>query len=321
MKGNKIMALLWILIAIFLTGLLVWKLKGTSGNNNFIPHISISNGSAGIGIAQAPLLETKVFDATEFNAIDVDLSFESGRIEKSNSNKVEIEIYSSEDNPPTVDIIDNTLKIKSVRSQKPIFESRKVVIKLPEGINVNDCDIRSASGSLHINDFSTESMDAESASGSVHLTNGHYSSLDVKSSSGSVNLNNITADKADLKSQSGSVNCSDCDFLDLEARSTSGSIRFEGKADKIDLQSTSGSVHAQLANALNADSEIQSTSGSVYLKVPANSNLDVKYSVISGTYRNSITGASGKKGSEKVNAGGPKLELRTTSGSIHVDGN
>ncbi|MBQ5384244.1 MAG: DUF4097 family beta strand repeat protein, partial [Treponema sp.] len=100
---------------------------------------------------------------------------------------------------------------------------------------------------------------------------------------------------------------------------SSGSIRLGGAIGKMDVNVMSGSVHVNLSEALTGDSKVHSVSGSVNLSVPHDSNLGIKYSTMSGSYKNQITGASGKKGTDMIGNGSVKLDLSATSGSIKIE--
>lgn len=297
MKGNKMLGILWIIIAICLTLLLASKLKNKS--NSFI---SISKNKIEYDGFKANVSDSYEFNKTDFNMVDIKLSSENLHIQESSDDKVHVELYTPEEFKPKVSIIENTLKIEPCDKKVHIMGivNRRVVVKLPKGIEITDIDLDVTSGSIHIKDMNFNSIDANSTSGSVHVDNCVFGAAELKSTSGSVNINESKIDK-------------------LEAKSSSGSIRANGNFEKIELTSSSGSIHAEVYNKLTGDSELRSSSGSIHLRIPSDSGFISKYSCVSGNYHNSITGTNGKKGNETVNGGGPKIELQSTSGSIHIN--
>lgn len=300
MRGNKFMGILWIIIAVCLIAILVYKLS--DGNKRKYIAISDDRVEADASFNPSQMNKSYTFSTSEFNAVDIQLSHENLYVSKSADDKVYVELYTPVQDTPKVNIIGNTLKIESeqMKIHFGIFGNRKVVIKLPANIELSDFDADVTSGSVHIDDQNLEQADIKSASGSIHMNNCKFYFVDLRSQSGSVNIQNCTIDE-------------------LEAKSSSGGIKAAGDFNKLDLHAISGSVNVTVSTPFTKDSDIQSTSGSVHLSVPADSGMNIKYSCVSGTYHNKITDTSGKRGNETVNAGGPKVELRTTSGSIYVN--
>lgn len=296
MKGNKIMALIWLVIAVFLTVILVTKLRDNRNRNN---NLLISVNGKNFG--EAKLYKTETFKTSDINEIDVNLASESLYVEKTNDNNIIVELYcAGSEQAPEISVYKNVLKIEEKNKVNIVgFGNRKIVIKLPANYEATNIDLDTASGSIHVNDIVCPTLDCHASSGSIHFENCKIDSLDVKASSGSVHLNNCEADN-------------------LECSTQSGSIKMNGSFDKVQAHGISGSISAQLETPLLFDSDFQTTSGSIKLDVPGNSNMKIKYSVTSGTYKNDHTGSSGKKGSDTMGSNGPTVELRSTSGSIKI---
>lgn len=293
MKGNKILAILWVLIAILLTIILVAKLNGLKDPKlSKITH-SIHSDNKG---------NTYIDVVKNINSIDINLLSEALEIQETTDSKISVQLVGFENNEPDVTVVSNTLKIQSKKKIKVNFVTfqRKVIVKLPKGIELSDVDFTCTSGSIKIN-------------------NCIFTNIHVNSTSGSVSVYNCKADKFDVRCASGSITFDECAITNIEAKSESGSIKVDGNYKGIELRSTSGSIKANLNEPLIQDSELCSTSGSVHLTLPPESGFKVKYNVVSGTYKNSITGTSGKKGNETVNGGGPLVELQSASGSIHIN--
>lgn len=301
------MAIIWICIAVLLTYILIVRInrggKFSFFGKNHTPFITWEKSIVSGDFDNYDGNITKhTFSVNEFNSIDISLSSESLYFEKGTGNEITVDLYCPTDLLPKVYVHSNTLKIES-ESKNIVsvnLKPRRVVVTIPSGFVADDVDINLSSGSIHISNCEFETVNCHSSSGSVHIDNCKMNKLDSKSSSGSVHVTN-------------------CEIPDLEAKSTSGSVSVSGKFDGISLQAVSGSIHADLENALVNDSELSSSSGSIHLKVPSKSDLKISYSATSGTYRNSYTGASGKRGKDIMGSGKVNLEVHSTSGSIHIN--
>lgn len=295
MKGNKIMGIIWLIIALILVFFLITGIKEKNGKRRIgVDSLEISgNNSAG-------LYETKKFAAAEIKSIDIDVSSESILFEKADDSEITVDLYCNESCVPEVSVENGTLKITSNNKPFVICFNRKIIVKIPGDYYSDDVDVHSASGSIRINNCNFGNVDANSSSGSIHLENCKFNNFDGKSASGSIKIEN-------------------CEIPVLDCESTSGSVKAEGSFDSVDLKAVSGSISADLKKTLTGKSEMRSTSGSIHLITPENSNLQIKYATTSGTYKNSKNGTSGKKGTDSIGTAEIPLELKTTSGSIHIE--
>lgn len=293
MKGDKIMGVLWIIIAVFLCIFLVGKLKNRTTPQQLF-HFSSSNITG-----LAPLSETKNFDVKSIDSIDINVLDESVVLEKTNGSEIIVELYCSPENKPTIATVQRTLKITEQKPKNIISLGRKIVVKIPASFDASDIDVKTASGSIHMSDSNFNNVDCRSASGSINFTNCNFENLDLKSQSGSINL---SATKAN----------------ELDCHSTSGSIHLDGSFDQMDVNAVSGSIHANITNKISGHSSIQSTSGSINLNIPKTTDATINYSVTSGSYSNDITGTKGKIGTDRLGNGSASLNLRSVSGSIRI---
>lgn len=314
MKGNKIMGILWIIIAVCLAGILVLKLSGGDKKEKGLL-ISVDDVSGG------KLSKTYTFNVEDVRALDVGVASESVFVEKTSGNQVIVELYMPESVLPEVELNGGLLSIKS-RKDKIIvgISNRKIIIKVPSGFTPSDFNIGASSGSLHVRDLDLPcDVNCGTSSGSVHITNVNCKKLDLGSSSGSVHIENVNSDDLNAGTSSGSIRTENSKGAFAKLHSSSGAVRLDGSYEGIDCTASSGSVHAKLYKALTMDSNLHSTSGSVKLSVPSDAGFNVKYGVVSGSYHNSITGTSGKNGSDVVRGGGPTVQIGTTSGSIRIE--
>lgn len=304
MRGNKIMGVLWLIIAVCLTLLLLTKMKRSNSwkDSGLMISFNGKSGDNGKSGNSEFLYDSFEFSESEIKNIDVNLLSESVSVETTTDSNIIVELYCTKETAPKVQKIQNVLKIENAPENKVFnlsFEKRKVVIKLPAKFTANEIEISTASGSIHCDGVNSSVLDFNSASGSIHLEN-------------------CKIDNADCKSASGSIHISESTIKELDCSSKSGSVHLSGTIEKADVHSISGSINANLYETLKSNSKFQSTSGSINLNVPNNSDMDIIYSTGSGTYRNSISGQTGKKGSDKIGNNGPTIELKSTSGSIRI---
>ena len=322
MRGNKIMALVWIILALCLTGLLTFKIGASSRGGMGKAHFHLGGNNISFIPGTCPLLETKEFSVSEIDSLDLELSRETIWIQKTNDKKVTVELYCPKEYKPKVQVTGKTLEIES---QKLInimnAKEWKVVVYIPNNMKLKDIDINHASGSNHLEDIQCNSIDLRSASGSVHLTNILGDNVKIASASGSVHFSDCDIDDVEIGVASGSTSIDNINAKKIEIASASGSVKINGKYDSFSIHSNSGSITINDEKAPSDDCEIKSTSGSIKLTIPENSGFVSNYNLTSGNYHNSITKSEGKKGSEIVNGGGPTINFKATSGSIHVYGN
>ena len=295
MKGTKILGVLWIVVSVLLAWILISHL--TKGGNFMFGLFGAKEEKS----VSVPENADTHFAAVDIKSIDADVSFGKIIVEKKAVGDICVSIEGNKNLWPSVYVRDGVLKIEGPERMLYIgFKTLTVTVVLPQ-------------------DYEPEEIDLKSTSGSMEITGIKTRNLDMKASSGSVRLENCEAETADIKTTSGSLKAEGCRFGFLDCKVSSGSIRLGGAIGKMDVNVMSGSVHVNLSEALTGDSKVHSVSGSLNLSVPHDSNLGIKYSTMSGSYKNQITGASGKKGTDMIGNGSVKLDLSATSGSIKIE--
>ena len=126
----------------------------------------------------------------------------------------------------------------------------------------------------------------------------------MTATSGEIEVNGFAAEYTSFKTTSGEIDVKqlDCDYFDAK--------------------STSGEISLELINAPLAKSSVTATSGSINIVLPKDSSFEVASHSNSGTLKNKFTSNKFVPRDtyyEKINGGGPLLELSTTSGSIEVE--
>ncbi len=156
--------------------------------------------------------------------------------------------------------------------------------------------------------------------GDVELM-GANGKLSVHTSGGTIRIGDASG-PAELKTSGGSIKV-DKIAGDLYARTSGGSIKIEEARGAVDASTSGGSVSARFATAPATDSKLSTSGGSITVSLPANANLDLDAHASGGGVDSELpVTVSGKHDEDslngKINAGGPKLVLRTSGGSINV---
>ncbi len=313
MKGNKIMGIIWILIAAFFIWLLITKLSDKTNKSIF--NLSINTSV----FNNCKLLETKTLNKDDFNQININLISENLEFQKSIDDKVYVELYCTEETKPEVKVENNSLSVNAIQKKVVTFSNRKVVIKLPESTNIQNTNIVMKSGNIHFDNYKTDKLNIQNISGSIHINNLICDSENFNCKSGSIHINNLICDTGILECISGSIHINNSTVSKIEISSKSGSIHIEGNYDKVDLSTISGSINGNFNKVISQDSNFNTTSGSIHIRFPNDANFKSVYSVGSGSYRNSMTGTYGKNGNEQVNNNGPEINFHATSGSITIN--
>ena len=156
--------------------------------------------------------------------------------------------------------------------------------------------------------------------GDVELTSAS-GKLTIHTSGGSI-IPGEASGPAELKTSGGSIKVKRVGG-DLYARTSGGSIKIEEALGTIDASTSGGSVTARFATAPQADSKLSTSGGSITVSLPAGANLNLDAHASGGGVDSEIpVTVVGKQDEDtlngKINAGGPKLTLRTSGGSINV---
>ncbi len=272
--------------------------------------------------------------------------------------KVEIQFHGPAQLAPALSFQQGTLRVASPKNVilNPLDPPRgEVKVLLPTGVELPPSAVATTSGNLLLSgvqggllalsttsgnlradELTAAELAASSTSGSITVTlaaaahsvalsstsgdlafSGDCESLALSSTSGNVDAAGSFAKEAEIGSLSGNMGIQGSGGA-LTAHTTSGSVELAGEFESVDFQSTSGNLQAELGMP-TSDCRFQTTSGGLGLTLPQNSGFTLRYSTTSGQVSNSFTGHSGKgKGTDTYGAGGPLLEISTTSGSVSI---
>ncbi|MEZ5316757.1 MAG: DUF4097 family beta strand repeat-containing protein [Vicinamibacterales bacterium] len=179
-------------------------------------------------------------------------------------------------------------------------------------------EVTTGSGSIRIRNAGAD-VNARAGSGSISAdTVG--GALDARTGSGSIDGTGV-AGAIRVTTGSGSIDVSQSGRGDAQASTGSGSIRLAGIRGALRVTSTSGTIRIDGEQA--GDWRLESTSGGVYVDLSGSPAFNLDARTRSGSidlaYPVTMSGRLDKREVRgAVNGGGPLLEVRTSSGSIHI---
>lgn len=194
------------------------------------------------------------------------------------------------------------------------------------GVN-GPVDASTGSGGIEIDSIASD-VRLETGSGSIRLNNvagtvrGHTGSGSIEGDSvgggSSVNSSAKFQGKALPLASAGSA--SGRSYLDFETGS--GSIRLQNVAGELRARTGSGNIEAE--GQQTGDWELNTGSGGIRVRLPQSAKFDLMARTSSGSVSTdfpiTIQGTVNRRElSGSVNGGGPKLDLHTGSGSIHIE--
>lgn len=312
-KFNIVLAILWLLIALFFCWLLFSKFSNGSSHFSFNAQfadkvfgddgITINFDDLSFGDINT-LYKSYPFNSAHFEKFNVSTVSESVHFQPYEGSEYLVELYGNwnEKLEPEITQEGKTLKIKTPTIKKSIG-NRKIVIKVPEGESSKlfDTDVSCVSGSIHSSDLCFSDFTADVTSGSVHF-DGTADTLNAGTISGSIHVNGTCGN--------------------IDAESTSGSIHVSGTCGNIDADTVSGSIHFETDEPLTGKNVFNSTSGSINIAIPEDSGCEFEWNTVSGSVSNEFyKGKCGKSGSQIIGDGDTRINAETVSGSIHLNMN
>lgn len=162
-------------------------------------------------------------------------------------------------------------------------------------------------------------VDATTGSGSIVVESAD-GGVRASTGSGGIRARGV-AGAVTAKTGSGSIEIVQTGPGDVEMSSGSGQLSASGVRGAVRAHASSGSVHVD--GEPRGTWDVSSSSGSITVRVPRDAAFDLDARTGSGRIDSdqpvTMTGTIGRRTlMGKVRGGGPRLELRTSSGSIHV---
>jgi DUF4097 and DUF4098 domain-containing protein YvlB len=177
---------------------------------------------------------------------------------------------------------------------------------------------RTGSGNIRVEDTGAR-VELSAGSGDVQLRNARNGGR-ISAGSGNVTAENV-AGSLRASSGSGSVRVELSGPGDVEASSGSGNIRVHGVKGAVRGSTGSGNIEA--SGEQKGDWHLKTGSGNVTVQLPPGASFELDAHTGSGTIQTdreiTVSGTLSHRDIHgRAGAGGPLLELRTSSGSIYL---
>ena len=179
-------------------------------------------------------------------------------------------------------------------------------------------EARTGSGGIRVARVVQE-VEARTGSGHIQLE-GVGGAVRLETGSGGIRASDLGS-SATAHTGSGSIDLVLKGEGDVEARTGSGGVRVMGVSGGMDASTSSGSIEVEGKPA--SLWKLHTSSGGIRVQVPPGSTFDLRARTGSGTitvdHPVTVQGVIDRKKIEgKAGAGGPLVELNTSSGSIHI---
>ena len=319
-KGNTFWGIIWILIAVFLTGILLKGLGKDGFESLFERNSSLPELNFGRKINDDDFYRSgkmRLEDISNENVLnpekleEIEVISHSAKLimELSKDDYIHVNFTGKWDKKklPIIDCENGKLLVKSQRINGFIFHpfmggKKEIVIFIPKDCLSDETQINltSASGSIRIKDLIANTINTNAASGSLHITDCFAERLNLEAASGSLHV------------EGGKY-----DFIQSEV--ASGSTNINSSFNKIRLEGASGSMKIQTSTPITQDSSIEVVSGSITMKLPRNSDYTIDFETMSGSFKDELAGFSGSRnGHYSKGSGSPKIKISSVSGSIRI---
>ncbi len=179
-------------------------------------------------------------------------------------------------------------------------------------------NVKAGSGSLTIEDIG-DRVEATTGSGSIEVES-VKGGLHAHAGSGSISVDEVSGAQ-DIHTGSGRVVLSRVDG-NIEVKTGSGSVKAREVIGSLRVKTGSGSIRAQ--GDIDGEWRLNTSSGSATVGLPEDASFDIYCRTSSGgihtDYPVTVQGKLSKKKLEgTVGAGGNKLEVTTSSGTIRIE--
>lgn len=324
-KTGKIV--LWSVIAVILTGILIWGIAGgLSLRNawaNFMGQFSDIHLGDFVDNMPEDSRQSVQFEKDSGEIKEISLRFvdEDIKIIPTDGDVIRVEETSDraikEEDVMRYGVKNGELTVQSGRNGRVFgwWNNYRISVKvmIPRSFT-GTADISTVSGTI-----SGEGMNAETAiyattSGDISLKNGTHETLRAGSVSGRIRIEGTEAETLRADTMSGDIRATGS-FLEINADSTSGTLLFETeKGRKIDASTTSGGISIDCADASElGEISADSVSGDVEISLPADSGFTLSFDTVSGSQNNDFAMKAAAYGNGRT-----EIDVNTTSGSLSM---
>lgn len=300
----KTLLLIWICIAVLLTGILVYAIAYGHPEKKFFRTFTWG-GSANM------IQKDEKVSLDNCNKINFDFTSTDIIVQTTDDTKLRVIQSSSakltDDQKFTISKDGDTILV-STRERTHIFSfgswNEKIEIYIPQSYT-KDLDIRSSSGNITFNsDIILNNLACTLSSGNLHI----YSNIDanevnMKCGSGNIDIEGLKCSTYEINTSSGNIGIDSLSGSG-EVSASSGNIKIDYKdiKDYSNITAHSGNITLTVPKQISFEFDGECTSGDI------DSNFDLNYKNKRG---NKASGKIGDGPYKKINA-------RTTSGNIRI---
>jgi hypothetical protein len=184
-----------------------------------------------------------------------------------------------------------------------------------------EAKLRTSGGSIKVSDLEGP-LNASTSGGSITLSD-IVGNAKISTSGGSIRGSRVDG-RLDAGTSGGSISLEGVTG-DLEAQTSGGSIRIADAGGVVNASTSGGSLTVAFAPGNQAGGSLQTSGGGIRVKVDETANLDLDAYCSGGSVKTdmpvTVVGSLSKntlKGS--MGSGGAVLRLRTSGGSIRIEG-
>jgi len=174
---------------------------------------------------------------------------------------------------------------------------------------------RGSGGSIHIANSSND-IDLVTSGGSIHAKDCN-GDMRLRTSGGSLELDNLDG-KIEAETSGGSIHADEIKG-ELVTSTSGGSIKLNNLSCSVEAETSGGGIDAEITEATKSV-KLRNSGGNIDLQLPANKGYDLDLSAdkINVDLKNFSGSADDNSIEGKINGGGPRVDVRASSGRISV---
>jgi hypothetical protein len=192
-----------------------------------------------------------------------------------------------------------------------------VRVRVPQEFSV---DVRTNGGSIDIERLVGE-VRAQTSGGSIGVE-GASGEVRLKTSGGSIRVEDVDG-SLDANTSGGNIDASNVDGR-IQARTSGGSIDLRDVVGPVEARTSGGTVRTRFTRT--PAGTLETSGGDVEVSFPATAGVELEARTSGGrihldpSLSKNRGPANRREVRESINGGGPRLSLRTSGGSIRVNG-
>ena len=248
------------LLTLVVTGFFIYLMSGGSFNWSFNFNSYSDN-----------LIDSK--ELSSINEIVVDAKNTNILVEKSNDNKIHVELYSDNEVEHSIKLENNKLEIQFYDNSIFNFfkKHNRVLVKIPNDYS-NKLNINLTTGDVKFQSFDKLSPFIKIGTGDVQADS--LKEVQIDASTGDIKINNI--DKITCKLTTGDIKLEK--VKDANIHGVTGNVKIQEITNSADITLTTGDVKIQSAN-INEDSYISLTTGDVKIRSVTGAYIETTNSI------------------------------------------